>query len=67
MMWNETSKWAKEKGFKMKRVDGLVHWQKMDDPEVCGIEENVDDVAKAIFNVITDYKWVGYQNSLKPK
>jgi len=65
MMWGEISKWAKEKGFKLKRVDGLIHWHKLDDPDTCGAEEDIDDVAKSIFNVITNYKWVEHQKNYK--
>jgi hypothetical protein len=67
MMWGEVNKWAKEKGFKLKRIDGLIHWHKLDDATICGAEENIDEVATAIFNVISDYKWVEYQKSYKPK
>ena len=67
MMWGEVNKWAKEKGYKLKRVDGLIHWHKVDDPEVCGSEKDIDDVATAIFNHISDYKWVEYQKNYKSK
>ena len=65
MMWNETSKWAKANGYKMSKKDGGIFWLKLDNPEACGIEKDVDDVAKAIFNHMTNNKWVEYQNNFK--
>jgi len=66
MMWGEVNKWAKERGYKLKRIDGLIHWHKLDEPDICGAEENIDEVATAIFNHISDYKWVEYQKNYKP-
>lgn len=63
MTWNEISKWAKSRGFKITRKGSAFSWQKLDDPEISGSEPDLEDAAKAIFNEISGHKWVDYQNS----
>lgn len=65
MMWNETSKWAKANGYKMSKKDGGVFWTKLDDPEASGFEKDIDDTAKAIYNHMTNNKWLDYQKNYK--
>jgi hypothetical protein len=66
MMWNETSKWAKSHGYKMSRKDGSILWSKLDDKEICGVENSIEETARAIFNHITNNKWVEHQRNYKP-
>ena len=66
-MWNEITKWAKTHGYKISRKDGSIHWCYLANPEVCGSASNIDDIATAIFNHISDYKWVEYQKNYKLK
>jgi hypothetical protein len=61
MLWGEVSKWAKEKGYKISRKDGNYVWVSTTDPNKKGEAEDLEDIAKAVFNQITDNKWLEYQ------
>lgn len=61
MLWSEVKRWAKEKGYHSVKTDGAYHWHKLDDPSINGIEPSISKLSKAIFNHITNNKWVEYQ------
>jgi hypothetical protein len=66
MTINETKRWAKEKGYsiiKEKNEDGTHKylWSKTSDASVSGTATSVSKVATAIFNDLTDNKWIEYQ------
>ena len=64
MQISEIKKWAKEKGYTVikDKEDGLYYWAKLDaGPDASGVAKSVSKVAKAIFNHMTDNKWVEYQ------
>jgi hypothetical protein len=63
--WNEISKWAKSNDFKMSKKDGKIVWAKVDEPEISGSSESVEDAAKSIFNSLTGNRWVEYQEKYK--
>ena len=64
MMISEIKKWAKEKGYEIikDKEDGLYYWAKLDaGPDASGVSKSVSKVATAIFNHITQDKFVEYQ------
>ena len=68
MMISEIKKWAKTKGYEVikDKEDGLYYWAKLDAiPEVSGIAKSVSKVATAIFNHISDNKWIEHQIKFK--
>ena len=68
MLWSEVKKWAKEKGYEVikDKQDGLYYWAKLDaGPDTSGVSQSVSKVATAIFNHITEDKFVEYQLKYK--
>jgi hypothetical protein len=68
MQISEIKKWAKEKGYTVikDKEDGLYYWAKLDaGPDASGVAKSVSKVATAIFNHITDNKWVEHQTKFK--
>lgn len=64
MQISEIKKWAKEKGYTVikDKEDGLYYWAKLDaGPDASGVAKSVSKVATAIFNHISDNKWVEHQ------
>lgn len=65
MLWKETKSWAKNKGYETlkDKDDNQYYWAKLDsnDPNASGVAPSVSKLARAIFNHITDNKWVDYQ------
>ena len=67
----EVKKWAKEQGFQVvKEKDDSVngasyYWMKIDDTAVSGVSLSVSKLATAIFNNLTDNKWVEHQEQYK--
>lgn len=70
MLWSEIKKWAKDKGYETlkDKDDGKYYWAKLDNIdnyESSGVESSVSKLAKAIYNHISDNKWIQYQNEYK--
>jgi hypothetical protein len=66
MLWTEIRKWAKEKGYQTIKEKGdeegaQYFWSKIDNPESSGVAKSVSKLARAIFNDITNNRWVEYQ------
>jgi len=64
MQISEIKKWAKEKGYTVvkDKEDGLYYWAKLDSgPDASGVAKSVSKVATAIFNNMTDNKWLDHQ------
>lgn len=65
MLWSEIRKWAKEKGYDTikDKDDGQYYWAKLDsnDPNASGVAKSVSKLATAIYNHMTDNKWVEHQ------
>lgn len=57
----EISKWAKSRGFKVSKKDGVFLWSSLENVNIKGQENNIEDVAKAIFNQISNNKWIEHQ------
>jgi hypothetical protein len=67
-MISEIKKWAKEKGYEVikDKEDGLYYWAKLDaGPDASGVAKSVSKVATAIFNHMTEDKWVEHQTKCK--
>lgn len=64
----EVKSWAKSKGYSIiKEKDDSIngasyYWCKNDDPNVTGVALSVSKVAFAIYNHMTENKWLEYQN-----
>ena len=68
MLISEIKKWAKEKGYVVTKEKGestSYTWYKIDDPTISGVAPSVSKVATAVFNHITDNKWLEYQQNYK--
>lgn len=75
MTWTLIRSWAKDKGFKVTKSKpsdndeleeneiAVYSYQKNDDPTVCGSETSLSKLAKAIYNHISDNKFVEYQQN----
>jgi hypothetical protein len=70
MLWSEIKKWAKDKGYETlkDKEDNQYYWAKIDDPnnvQASGVASSVSKLAKAIYNHISENKWVEYQKEYK--
>lgn len=63
MTWKEINSWAKTWGYKTSKVTDGYAWYKINDPNKCGVSKSVSKLAKAIYNDMTDNKWIDHQNS----
>lgn len=67
----EIKKWAKEQGYQtVKEKDDSIngasyYWSKINDSSVSGVSLSVSKLATAIFNNLTDDKWVEHQQQYK--
>jgi len=69
MTISEIKKWAKAKGYTIIKDKGdeekdepvQYYWSKDDDINATGVAPSVSKVAKAIFNHMTENKWLQYQ------
>ena len=64
MLISEIKKWAKTQGYEVikDKEDGLYYWAKLD---ASGVAKSVSKVATAIFNHMTEDKWVEHQAKFK--
>jgi len=68
-MISEVKRWAKSNGYTIIKDKGneeknepvQYYWSKDDDVNVTGVAPSVSKLATAIFNHMTDNKWVEYQ------
>lgn len=69
MLWKEIKTWAKNKGYTVvkDKDDGKYYWTKLDsdDPNIGGVTTSVSKLATAIFNHLTDNKWIEHQTQYK--
>lgn len=69
MIISEIKKWAKDKGYTVvkDKDDGKYYWAKLDsnDPAASGVAPSVSKVATAIFNHMTNNKWVDHQKEFQ--
>lgn len=71
MLWKEIKTWAKNKGYDTikDKEDGLYYWAKIgsDDPNASGVAKSVSKLATAIYNHLTDNKWLEHQREYQEK
>ena len=71
MTITEIKRWAKEKGYTIVKQKSyqedksIYYWSSDSNPNVSGIAPSVSKVAVAVFNHLTDNKWVQYQEDYK--
>jgi hypothetical protein len=66
----EVRRWAKEKGYIITKHSGSEEeanysWYKVSDPSIKGEARSVSKVATAVFNNMTDNRWVEYQEQYR--
>lgn len=65
MTISEIKKWAKDKGYAVvkDKDDNRYYWSKLDSDDLTasGVAKSVSKLARAIFNHITDNKWIDHQ------
>lgn len=62
-------KWAKDHGYKVDRTktdDGYLYTWESVDSAAAGTATSVFDTAKAVFNHMTDGRWIAHQESYVP-
>ena len=75
MLWSQIKSWAKSHGYETLKDKGdeesgdkvQYYWSKLEDPEHSGVAPSVSKLAKAIFNDITNNKWIDHQNEYQEK
>lgn len=73
MKITEIKRWAKDWGYTIIKDKGdeengdpvQYYWSKDDDPSVTGVAPSVSKVATAVYNHMTDNKWLEYQQQYK--
>lgn len=67
MNFTELKRWAKQYGYEVlkEKATEVCVWTKIDDPSVTGIAYTLKDTATEIYNHITDYAWLEYQEEYK--
>lgn len=71
MLWSEVKKWAKTQGYEVtKQKDDSInghsyYWTKIDDPQTTGVSLSVSKLARDLYNLITDNKWIEHQAEYK--
>lgn len=69
MLWKEIKSWAKSKGYETikDKDDSMYYWAKLDsnDPNASGVVPSVSKLATAIFNHLTDNKFLDHQTKYK--
>jgi hypothetical protein len=71
MLWSEVRKWAKQHGYETIKEKGdeekgdpvQYYWSKTDSPESSGVAKSVSKLATAIYNDMTDNKWLEHQKT----
>lgn len=69
MLWKEVKSWAKSRGYETlkDKDDNQYYWAKLDDPDASGVAKSVSKLALAIYNHMTDNKWLDHQKQFLDK
>lgn len=69
MLWTEVRSWAKKFGYETikDKEDNQYYWAKLDDPNASGVAKSVSKLALAIYNHMTDNKWLDHQKQFLEK
>jgi hypothetical protein len=65
MTWAEIKRWAKDRGYNAEKHSDSYTWNRIEDKSICGNAASVSKVATAIFNNMTDNKFIEHQNNYK--
>lgn len=67
MTFKELKSWAKNNKYEVLKEKGTERcvWTKINDPSITGMADTLSDCATQIYNDITDYVWVEYQEEYK--
>lgn len=65
MTWTEIRRWAKENGYQTSKHKDGYDWSVVDNPDSCGTTSSVSKLATAIFNHMTDNKFIQHQKDYK--
>lgn len=67
MNFTELKRWAKPHGYEVLKEKGTEKcvWTKINNPSITGISDSLSDCATQIYNHMTDYIWVEYQEEYK--
>lgn len=69
MLWSEVKRWAKDRGYDTikDKDDNQYYWAKLDsnDPDASGVAKSVSKLAFAIYNHMTDNKWLDHQQQFR--
>lgn len=63
MLWKEVKRWAKDHGYESSKKEDSYSWFNVSDPSICGECVSVSKLAKCIFNLMTENKWIEHQNN----
>lgn len=63
MLWKEVKSWAKKQGYESSKNEDSYSWFKISEPAINGQAKSVSKLAKAIYNDITNNKWLDHQNN----
>ena len=63
MLWKEIKSWAKTNGYNTSKNESSYLWSKIDDSSISGEAKSVSKLAIAIYNNMTDNKWLEYQQN----
>lgn len=64
---NEIKKWAKSHGFSVKKQEENYIWFEEKNKDIVSSPMTIDEIAKEIFNKITNNKFVEHQKAYKEK
>jgi hypothetical protein len=69
MLWTEIRSWGKKFGYETikDKEDNQYYWAKLDsnEPDASGVTKSVSKLAFAIYNHMTDGKWLDHQKEYR--
>jgi len=65
MLWKEVKSWAKKNGYESCKNEDSYSWHKISDSTICGKESSVSKLSIAIFNDMTENRWIKHQQEYK--
>lgn len=68
MKFTDIRKWAKEQGFIVRKqeddsINGASYYWNKNDDSISGVSISVSKLARDIYNIISDNKWLDHQNT----
>ena len=65
MLWKEIKTWATNNNYSTKKIEDGYFWSRLDNPSRSGISKSVSKLATAIYNDMTDNKFLEHQEQYK--